>query len=320
MPAQPGVRKRDAGDPASALLLEVIDSIDYVPCMSRLLRVTTLRLAVIGGVAVTLSLAALPGARATVAETAGTPVRGVDISAYQHTGPPINWAVLARQGVRFASIKVSEGTYYLNPYYKSDAQAAAAAGLQVMPYVFANPGSSNGTATANFAVSATGTLKGSAWLPFVVDMENDPYNKHTDCYGLKIPAMIAWIAQFTTRARALTGRWPVIYTTAYWWQECTGSTGKFGRDPLWLAAFGGTVPAVPSPWLHWTFWQYNNNGTLPGIGHTDLDYFEPTSIFPALRPPANPKRGKRHPAAPRHKAPRPKPKTPPQRQYKPRKA
>jgi GH25 family lysozyme M1 (1,4-beta-N-acetylmuramidase) len=271
--------------------------------MSRLLRVTTLRLAAIGGVAAALSLAALPGARATVAPTAGTPVRGVDISAFQHAGPPINWALLAEQGVRFASVKVSEGTYYLNPYYKSDAQAAAVAGLQVMPYVFANPGSGSGTATANFAVSATGTLKGSAWLPFVVDLENDPYKKHADCYGLKIPAMIAWIAQFTTRARALTGRWPIIYTTAYWWQECTGSTGKFGRDPLWLAAFGGTAPAVPSPWLHWTFWQYNNNGTLPGIGHTDLDYFEPSSIFPSLRPPA----AKPHPAKPHKAPPKPKP-------------
>ena len=108
--------------------------------------------AAIGGVAVTLSLAGVPGARAAVTETAGAPVRGLDISAYQHAGAPIDWAVLARQGIRFVAIKVSEGTYYLNPYYASDARAAAAAGLAVMPYVFANPGRGGGAATASFAV------------------------------------------------------------------------------------------------------------------------------------------------------------------------
>ena len=282
--------------------------------MSRLLRVTTLRLVTVGGVAVALSLAALPGARATVAAAAGAPVRGVDVSAYQHVRAQINWALVAKQGVRFASVKVSEGTYYLNPYYSSDAQAAASAGLQVMPYVFANPGGSSGPATANFAVTATGTLRGPAWLPFVVDLENDPYKAHADCYGLKIPAMIAWIAQFIARANALTGKWPVIYTTANWWRECTGSTGKFTRDPLWLAAYGGTAPAVPSPWLHWTFWQYNNNGTLPGIGHTDLDYFEPTPIFPALRPrPAKPHPAPRKPKPAKHRTANPK-------RHKPRKS
>ena len=34
---------------------------------------------------------------------------------------------------------MSEGTYYDNPYYASDAEQAASAGLFVMPYAFANP-------------------------------------------------------------------------------------------------------------------------------------------------------------------------------------
>ena len=156
--------------------------------------------------------------------------------------------MLATQGIRFVAIKASEGTYYLNPYYASDARAAAAAGLRVMPYVFANPGRNGGAATANFAARAVGTPARAARLPLVVDLENDPYKKATDCYGLGVPAMIAWIAGFTGRAKALTGEWPTIYTTADWWRECTGSTGRFPHDPLWLAAFGGTAPTVPSPW------------------------------------------------------------------------
>ncbi|HEX3516307.1 MAG TPA: GH25 family lysozyme [Trebonia sp.] len=247
---------------------------------------TILRAAAIGGAAVTLSLAAVPGARAAVAETAGAPVRGMDISAYQHAGMPIDWAMLATQRIRFVAIKASEGTYYLNPYYASDAAAAAAAGLLVMPYVFANPGRSGGTATANFAAGAVGSRGESARLPLVVDLENDPYKKATDCYGLGITAMIGWIARFTARAKAMTGEWPTIYTTADWWRECTGSTRRFPHDPLWLAAFGGTAPTVPAPWESWTFWQYDNAGSLPGIGNTDLDYYQPTGGLPALRAPA----------------------------------
>jgi GH25 family lysozyme M1 (1,4-beta-N-acetylmuramidase) len=262
--------------------------------------VTALRAAAAGGVTVALSLAAVPGAHAagTLAGSAATatPVRGLDISAYQHAGSPIDWALLVRRGIRFVAVKISEGTYYLNPYYQSDARAAAAAGLPVLSYVFATPNRATGTATADFAVAATGYLRGSARLPLVVDLENDPYAKAADCYGLGIPAMIAWIARFTAQAEALTGKRPVIYTAAAWWQQCTGSTGQFRRDPLWLAAFDGTPPTVPSPWPNWTFWQYDNAGSLPGIGHADLDYYQPTSGLPALRSPVRRESRKREPA------------------------
>jgi GH25 family lysozyme M1 (1,4-beta-N-acetylmuramidase) len=269
-----------------------------------------------GGVAVALSLAAAPGARPAVAGAASEPLRGLDISAYQHDGTPINWKLLARQGVRFIAVKVSEGTYYRNPYYPSDARDAGTAGLRVMPYAFANPSRSGGAATASFAVRtvrAVGAGRGRAGLPLVVDLENDPYKKATDCYGVSVAAMISWIAGFTGRAQALTGKWPIIYTTAAWWRECTGSTGRFRYDPLWLAAFGGTRPTVPSPWAHWTFWQYDNAGFLPGIGQTDLDYYQPTSGLPALRPyplarprPAAPPHPRKH-LAKRHMTAKAKP-------------
>src|SRR5579862_6318988 len=86
--------------------------IDYVPCMSMLPRVTILRAAAASGAVVAFALAVAPGARAAATGPAGHPVRGLDISAYQHTGAPIHWRMLSRQGIRFVAIKVSEGTYY----------------------------------------------------------------------------------------------------------------------------------------------------------------------------------------------------------------
>ena len=246
-----------------------------------------------GGAAVLLSLATAPGADAAPgaharagphARPGGRPVRGLDISSYQHGRTPIHWLLLARHGIRFVSVKVSEGTYYRNPYYQSDARGAVTAGLQVMPYAFANPARAGGAATARYAVRITGSLRRPTQLPLVVDLENDPYKAGADCYGLNRRSMIGWIAGFVGQARALTGKLPVIYTGAIWWRECTGATSRFRRDPLWLAAFGGTRPAVPSTWRHWTFWQYDNAGRLPGIATADLDYYQPTGDLPALRP------------------------------------
>ena len=101
----------------------------------------------------------------------------------------------------------------------------------MLPYVFANPGSASGASTARFAVSAAGNLRGPGRLPLVVDLENDPYRAGADCYGLDGRAMIGWIAGFAGQARALTGKWPVIYTAADWWRECTGSASRFRQGP-----------------------------------------------------------------------------------------
>jgi GH25 family lysozyme M1 (1,4-beta-N-acetylmuramidase) len=281
-------------------------SIDYFPCMNMLRRVTILRAAAAGGAAVALSCALVPDASAATAAPAAPmapaqAVRGLDISAYQHTGQPINWRQLARDGLRFVSIKAAEGTYYVNPYYSPDSRAAAAAGLAVFPYVFANPAAAGGAPTARFAVGATGVRRGLA-APLVVDLENDPY-KNDNCYGLKPPAMTGWIAGFIGQVHALTGRWPVIYTTALWWQQCTGSSSRFGDDALWLAAFAAAPGAVPSPWRQWAFWQYADNGSLPGIGPVDLDYYRPTGGMPGLEPGAQ-RAAKKHPPAKKHPASR----------------
>ncbi|HEY0938177.1 MAG TPA: GH25 family lysozyme, partial [Trebonia sp.] len=227
---------------------------------------TILRAAAAGSVAVALSLTAVPGARAAAGPggLAAPAVRGLDVSAYQHQGPPIDWPRISRLGFNFVGIKVSEGTYYRNPYYLSDARSAAGAGLAVLPYVFADPRRAGGRATASFAASVTGTRRGQAQLPFVVDLENDPYKKADNCYGRRVPVMLEWITGFIAEARQLTGQWPVIYTTDAWWRQCTGATTRFGRSPLWLAAFGAADPSVPAPWHQWAFWQYADNGAVPG--------------------------------------------------------
>jgi GH25 family lysozyme M1 (1,4-beta-N-acetylmuramidase) len=260
-----------------------------------------------------VSLTASPGLAAVMVKP-GDAERGIDISAYQNANGPINWRELVRHGIKFVVIKASEDTYYTNPYYLSDERAASRAGLAVLAYAFANPNRAGGAATASFAVRAAHYQRRRGALPLVVDLENDPYSR-SDCYWFGRGRMIAWIARFAARAKALTGSWPIIYTTAAWWQECTGSTGRFTHDPLWLANYDGGPPSTPSAWRRWSFWQYTETGYLPGIGWTDLDYFQSASGLPSLHPASEPKprarakrRSKHKPKHKKPKQPKPKPK------------
>ena len=216
---------------------------------------------------------------------------GLDVAAFQHPvssahpgGALIYWNTIARAGYKYAAVKATEGDYYVNPYAAGDLKSAKAAGLDVAPYHFAIPNASGGAAQAQFAVEYSGYAPGPRMLPLMLDIEYDPYNSidHANmCYGLTAARMTAWLTAFVTTARTLTGQYPVIYTTANWWDTCTGRSAAFGADPMWIAAYGFTSPPMPPGWKTWTFWQYASSGTVPGVataGTTDLDTFSPAMV------------------------------------------
>ncbi|KAI8866616.1 glycoside hydrolase, partial [Ramicandelaber brevisporus] len=136
-------------------------------------------------------------------------------------------------------------------------------------YHFALPNKSSGAAQAKYFVS-----NGGGWsadgitLPGALDIEYNPYG--ATCYGLSQSAMVAWIRDFSNTYRSLAGRYPVIYTTTNWWQQCTGNNGSFGtNNPLWIARYASSAGTLPAGWSFHTFWQYADSGPNPG----DQDYF-----------------------------------------------
>ncbi len=220
------------------------------------------------------------------ATTASSLPKGVDVASFQHPNKAvINWSLVAQAGDKFAAIKATEawsgtgtnGPYYKNPYYPADSSGATAAGLYVTAYAFANPNISDGTSQADYLAAYTNYKIGGLFLPVMLDLEYDPYVS-TDgtnaCYGLSPAAMVAWISQFVTETQKLTGQPPIIYTTAGWWDTCTGNSTAFSADPLWVAAYASNAPPLPAGWNDWTFWQYTSSGTVSGItGAVDQDYF-----------------------------------------------
>ncbi len=204
--------------------------------------------------------------------------RGIDVADHQHPdGAAIDWAKVARAGYKFAFVKVSEGDYYVNPYAATDLAQAAAAGLYVTPYHFAVPNVSGGASQADYAVTQTRAAAGGRTLPPALDIEYNPYG--ATCYGLSPAHMVSWISAYVATVDRLTGQLPVIYTTTGWWHRCTGDSGAFGADPLWIAAWGSSPDPLPSGWQRWTFWQYTSNGHVPGIkGPVDVSYFRRADV------------------------------------------
>jgi GH25 family lysozyme M1 (1,4-beta-N-acetylmuramidase) len=204
---------------------------------------------------------------------AQTRVAGIDVSNYQGS---INWTSVRNSGVQWAYIKATEGTTYKDPRFNTNYVAAYNAGVIRGAYHFARPGSSSGAAQANyFASNGGGWSADNLTLPGAVDLEAPPSG--AACYGLTTTQMRNWITDFYNTYKAATGRDVVIYTTASWWNSCTGSwTGMASKSPLWIAHWGAAAPTLPAGWSSttWTFWQYTATGSVSGIaGNVDRDHF-----------------------------------------------
>jgi len=193
-------------------------------------------------------------------------VPGMDVSGYQGN---VDWESAWAEGARFAYIKATEGTYYRNPYFTQQYNGSYDVGMIRGAYHFANPSDSSGAEQAEYFVA-----HGGGWspdgktLPGTLDIEWNPYG--SACYDLSQSAMIDWIDDFVTTYKALTSRWPVIYTSTSWWSQCTGNLADFSdTDALWVARYASDVGALPYDWADYTFWQYSDSGIFPG----DQDLF-----------------------------------------------
>lgn len=234
--------------------------------------------------------AATRSSAASVPAGAST-VQGIDVASVQHpNGAAITWSDVAAAGYQFAFIKVSEGSYYVNPYYAGDATGAESAGMFTAPYVFAIPNYSGGALQADYALDHMNYPPNGKTLPLIVDLEFDPYDGQdgtpsgSECYGLSPAQMVSWIHSFVTEAQRRTGQAPIIYTVYDWWDTCTGDSTAFSADPLWEAAPGSTAPTttnglMPAGWSTWTYWQYSSTQTVSGIsGDVDTSYLSSSAL------------------------------------------
>jgi lysozyme len=185
---------------------------------------------------------------------------------------------VAASGKKFAYIKASESTDYVDPLYAQNRAQARAAGLYVGAYHFAQPSTTAGDAVAeaDHFIAVAAPAKGDL-LP-VLDLERSN--------GLSSVALTAWVRAYMGEILLRTGVHGVIYVSPSFWKTYMGDTSWFslnGFDVLWVAHWtSASTPTVPGGnWggHGWTFWQYTSDGAVPGIsGRVDLNRYNGTDF------------------------------------------
>jgi len=222
---------------------------------------------------IVLSAAAIAVAT-TVAVSGGavasaTPA-GPDVASYQHPGgASINWFAVRASGQQIAMVKATESLNYVNPFFVPDCLIMRAAGLIRGTYHYADP-SQNPVAQALFYASVVLGQNGPMDLPPVLDLESSG--------GLSPAALSGWLSQFFGTLESITGRKTIIYTYPRFWNTAMAGSHAFADHPLWIASYGGNAPVMPNGgWNTWTFWQYTDNGRLPGVpAAVDLNRYNGT--------------------------------------------
>jgi lysozyme len=228
-----------------------------------------------------LSLSVVGGAAFTPTSAQAAPkgrvknVEGIDIS---HWNGAIDWARVARAGKKFAFMKATEDTTFVDPKFASYRAGANAVGIAIGAYHYGQPSTAAGDAVAEAAsfVSTVGTIATGDLKP---ELDLEVTN------GMSASQLTQWTLEWLNEVYRLTGTRPMVFTTNGFWTNKMGNTQAIAQAGyrLWISYGGGgqspTVPASNWGGTGWSFWKYDNCGTVSGIsGCVDVDKANGTSL------------------------------------------
>ncbi len=186
------------------------------------------------------------------------PIAGIDVS---HFNGEVDWTAAANS-ITFAFMKATQGTSFLDPRFEENWTRSRDAGVQRGAYHFFDP-SEDAAAQASHFLETAKLEPGD--LPPALDIEM--MKRST------LSTTLEGISTWLTAVQAGTGRTPIIYTSASFWQQL-GNPPNPGNHPLWVAHYGVAVPHLPPVWPAWTFWQFSQLGRCAGVkGYVDLNRF-----------------------------------------------
>lgn len=204
----------------------------------------------------------------------GYTVHGIDVSSYQGS---IDWPEVARNRVRFAFIKATEGVSLRDRRFARNWRGARKAGICRGAYHFFQP-NYDGTEQANLFVRTADLGPGD--LPPVLDVEAPEFHD--------VAQMRQGIATWLRLVERHYGVRPILYSNYSFYQRYLA--GHFDKYPLWLAHYEVERPTLPAH--KWIIWQHSDEAYVPGIrGTVDFNVYQGSyEQLLALRiPPAEPK-------------------------------
>lgn len=194
-----------------------------------------------------------------VARAHSLPIHGIDVSRHQGN---IDWRAVAQAGTRFAYIKATDGGDYLDPNFRTNWDQARAAGIPRGAYHFVYWCRPAAEQVAWFAANVPAEPDA---LPPVLDLE---WNNGSSCkHNLSREEVLEKVRVLLAGMEAHTGKVPVIYTDINFHRDVL--EGVQIDNPMWLRSTAAQPDERYSN-RPFTFWQYTQTGTVPGI-RTEVD-------------------------------------------------
>jgi lysozyme len=174
-------------------------------------------------------------------------IQGVDVSEFQGT---IDWPRVKAAGIAFAFVRVSDGVQHRDPTFAENWAGTRANGIVRGVYQFFRA-SEDPIAQADLLASSVPLEQGDL---IAADVEL------TD--GASAGTIAAHLATWCDEIQRKTGRSPIIYTMPGFWNPLGAN---FSGHDLWVANWFVSSPGLPAGWSSWKFWQYSDQGSVPGI-------------------------------------------------------
>lgn len=187
---------------------------------------------------------------------------GIDISHYQGK---IDWKKAKGTGLRFAYIKATEGTDFVDNRFQRNWKETKKLGVPRGAYHFYRLCKDAKKQAANFIKNVPKELSS---LPPVIDLE-----LHKNCN--KPPSREFFRKELKIFSDALEREYdkkPILYVIWDFYEKYL--TGEVSDYQLWISdPWGHEEPVLPEV-RKWTLWQYDYKGKLSGIsGDVDLNFF-----------------------------------------------
>ncbi len=200
---------------------------------------------------------------------------GIDLSS--HNGN-VDFRKVANAGVKYAWIKITEGTTHVNPGFEKKFEDARKEGIIVGAYHFARPDTYSGDPkdwqkeADNFLKQLDVCKLECGDLIPCVDLEQGL--KTDDDYNCD------WYLKWLDYVGCQTKTRPIVYTARWAWQlyVMKGDNrlqNELSTYPIWLASYneGPQPDRVTKLWKKWDVWQWTGHGTVPGVqGRCDQNW------------------------------------------------
>lgn len=179
------------------------------------------------------------------------PVKGVDVSSYQGE---IEWEQFQEQGLKFAFIKATEGSTFVDKYFEKNWEGAENTTLRIGAYHFFSYDSEGKTQAQNFI--KTVPIDKQALPPvidveFYGDKEKNPPNRSQ--VKKELHTMVKMLEEHY-------GKRVILYTTQKAYDLYIKNS--FDQCDIWIRDVF-TKPSL-SDKRTWTFWQYTDRERLNG--------------------------------------------------------